>query len=575
MTPKHRGSGGHRGSRGGRPVGGLVGLIGIGVLVVASTVACSSSDDSTDVSSPSTPPVTESTDDAQTDDTQSTVAPTTVPSPTTTVAAELVTMIDVEPVAVAAPFADADVGDGQVTIRWIVPWQEGFLAVGTVHPRLPSQLPEEVAALFPPEVVDLFPDGLPSTVGEATAVLEEAGLYEVVSDIVSANPAAYDVFFPPPPVPPVPVFAWSEDGEAWMQLDGSFPDGMADAQLLAVGGDSLVLAGSHPADEPFAAAGTTMVSTTSDLSDWTTHVIEPQLPADLPDGVRPIAIPISLVANETGWVLEQGVSLDFQFEELLPPDVADRLITEDLVAFAEEEGVRIQPAQFDASGGEAMLLTWEDLGFDASLLPYVGRWDWGSPPTLSELWTATWTGSPVRVDTGQPTALADTGETLVSTRDGFLWLSDGLSYSPDGITWTAVSIPPLVGDDLWTAFDFNVPLPDGVAVFTTSATGETAAYRVDATGQEWQAIGVPGIPDHLAMASIPPESLWIAVASPQDVTLPPQWLVVTPDGDRWLIDELDDGRGDVRQSYLAALNGNVLLVGPHTGDWMRYDLTGS
>jgi hypothetical protein len=572
MTSKQQGVGVQRGGHGGRSARSLAGLIGIGVLVVGSIAACDSSDDSTDVSSPSTEAVTEPSADTQTDSAESTAAPTSAPSPTTTLTAEPVTMIDVEPVAVAAPFADIDVDEGQVTARWIVPWQDGFLAVGLVALGLPSELPEEVAAFFPPEVIDLFPDGLPPTLEEATAILTEAGMYETVERIVSTNPAAYDAIFPPPPL--VAVFSWSDDGGSWTQLEGSFPEGIADVQHLAVGGDHVVVAGLPATVDSSALEETTVVSSTSNLIDWTTHIIEPQLAAEPPDGAYPTAFTAGLVANETGWVLEQGVSLEFDLVELLPSEVAVVLTTEDVVAFRDGDGIRIESSNLDAEGSEDVLLTWEELGFDESLVPYLGVWPWEQPPALSELWASTWTGSPVLVDTGLPTTAVEFGESLISTSEGFIWLSDGMSYSPDGVSWTDLSGSSSAETLPSMLFDFAIPLPDGVVVFDTTSDG-TTKYRVDATRLQGESIEVPGLPDRLGTVDFGPNwgLPWIVFASSSTPELLDQWLVVTADGERWLVDDLEDGDELNMPLYLAALNGSVMLVGADTGEWMRYDLT--
>ena len=50
------------------------------------------------------------------------------------------------------------------------PWRDGFVAGSVVFPpqSLPAELPPEIAALFPQEVIDLFAGELPATIDEAT-----------------------------------------------------------------------------------------------------------------------------------------------------------------------------------------------------------------------------------------------------------------------------------------------------------------------------------------------------------------------------------------------------------------------
>ena len=71
--------------------------------------------------------------------------------------------------------------------EWSVPWEDGFLVGSTYFPPqpLPDELPEEVRALFPQEVLDLFDGGLPATISEATTMLSDAGLLDVVSEIIA------------------------------------------------------------------------------------------------------------------------------------------------------------------------------------------------------------------------------------------------------------------------------------------------------------------------------------------------------------------------------------------------------
>ena len=84
--------------------------------------------------------------------------------------------------------------------EWSVPWEDGFLVGSTFFPPqpLPDELPEEVRALFPQEVLDLFDGGLPATISEATTMLSDAGLLDVVSEIISNNPEAYDAIYGTP-----------------------------------------------------------------------------------------------------------------------------------------------------------------------------------------------------------------------------------------------------------------------------------------------------------------------------------------------------------------------------------------
>ena len=86
---------------------------------------------------------------------------------------------------------------------WLVPWRDGFLRFGLVF--APQPLPEfdgRFTDLFPPEVVETLEAAGATTIDEATDVLLEAGLYDQVVEIVTANPGVAGwLFGVEPPLP--------------------------------------------------------------------------------------------------------------------------------------------------------------------------------------------------------------------------------------------------------------------------------------------------------------------------------------------------------------------------------------
>ncbi len=111
--------------------------------------------------------------------------------------------------------------------EWIVPWEDGFL-VGSMayQPQpLPDELPEEVVALFPQEVIDLFGGDLPATISEATEQLSEAGLLEVVSEIIQNNPAASEAIYGVETGPPTLDVRYTVDGITWEPREVVAPPG--------------------------------------------------------------------------------------------------------------------------------------------------------------------------------------------------------------------------------------------------------------------------------------------------------------------------------------------------------------
>jgi hypothetical protein len=107
---------------------------------------------------------------------------------------ESVRVLTSTPVAVSAPLGGSSEESEYVPVQWLVPWDDGFLAAGVTYtpPPLADQLPPEIVALFPPEVTALFPDGPPHTQQEAIDILNEAGLMDVVMDVLTEHPDAMD-----------------------------------------------------------------------------------------------------------------------------------------------------------------------------------------------------------------------------------------------------------------------------------------------------------------------------------------------------------------------------------------------
>jgi len=125
-------------------------------------------------------------------ETESSPAGTSLPAspPATTEAPEPARVIESAAVTISAPFDEMVDGPEHFSPRWLVPWDDGFLAVGIRYPPrpLPDELPAEIAELFPPEVVELFPDGLPADQQLAMDILNEAGLLDVVMNILNEHP---------------------------------------------------------------------------------------------------------------------------------------------------------------------------------------------------------------------------------------------------------------------------------------------------------------------------------------------------------------------------------------------------
>ena len=228
--------------------------------------------------------------------------------------AEPVRMVTSTPVAVSAPFGASMYESEFVPVQWLVPWDDGFLAAGVFSPpqALPDRLPPEVVELFPPEVNALFPDGLPPTQTEAMDVLREAGLLDVVMDILNQNPEAMDALQSVPQPEPELVASWTVDGDAWVPVEMVMPDGITNVAELAVSGDRLTVAGTvSPVDD--GGPWTVTVASTTDLENWVTASFPRTQPEGLAEEEQMWVTPVAVAADDEHWVVRIMVDIPVEY----------------------------------------------------------------------------------------------------------------------------------------------------------------------------------------------------------------------------------------------------------------------
>jgi len=356
--------------------------------------------------------------------------------------------------------------------EWIVPWADGFL-VGTTQSapqRLPDELPAEVLALFPQEVIDFFDGDLPDTVDEATEQLSEAGLLDAVTEVIQNNPVASDAIFGAPTEAPTLDVRFTVDGVAWEPREMVLPSGATYLSSVAAVGDRL--AAVYSVVDPLTGSsvdGTITVATTTDLTNWTTQDIVAPSPSELPDGFTWQASAQGFAANDNGWVVSVYGSVDMDPYALVPAEVRDEIDAANGMGVSTDElGITIQ-YDFDDTGntaGRTRTFTWDELG----VAPDVAQLVSGQNPA-STLWAATWDGEPV------PTDGPRDGGTIAVTPAGFVQWTDRTWFSPDGVTWTANPLPDGVS---WVSGAFDID--GGLIVMSSNETGETSLHRVDDRG---------------------------------------------------------------------------------------------
>lgn len=400
----------------------------------------------------------------------------------------------------------------QTQLEWIVPWQGGFLAgrVDYQPQPLPSELPEEVTALFSQEVLDLFVDGLPPTIDEATTMLSEAGLLDEVTQVLSEHPEANAAVFSSDRAVPEANVLFSADGIDWEPTEVTIPDGAYGLYGIQSTGTRLAVAIETFAEPPAGdldPSGQTdylpgiSVATTTDLINWElTQIDVPARPADLHEAFYYSVSPGTLAVNDNGWVLTLNAWSDIQVESLLPADVAERVqssmggyginyddvevvveimggapVVTTLIGDSDAPADTVEYVEPEVS--ETLTYTWAELGVDPSALETFEQRSGASAVT------AVWGGAPQAVDgvDAWSIAAADTGFYTAS--------GNTIGYSPDGVTWSDLAVP----DDELTASAVKA-VAGGALVFATDDEGATKVFRVSGPDQSWELLEVPGAP---------------------------------------------------------------------------------
>lgn len=390
-------------------------------------------------------------------------------------------------VVVESPDFGFDAGQG---LPWAVAWQGGFL-VGDSRPeqqRLPEVLPDEVMALFPPEVIALFPYGLPATLDEAVSLLNEADLFDEVSEILAANPEANAAVYSVGQSSSPEVQArFSPDGESWEPVEMKLPDGIRFVSDVASVGDRLVILAVELGDEGSTTeTGPTIIATTKDLVTWTTQTIDLSArDIEQDEFVEYRARPYGLAVNESGWAIKLSVDVQLELDQLLSENNLPRSESGEIRSLEySDEGLTVE---FEPGEDGPTLYTWSELGVSAWPAGYgVGA---GNDPKAwvaawEEVWAAAWEAEPVRSEFGVPAGR------LVATDAGFLAFDDQVWFSADGLTWTSDPLPE-PSSYVEAAFSYG----GGAVIVVDDAPGQSTLYRVGAAGSSIEPIAIPGLPE--------------------------------------------------------------------------------
>jgi hypothetical protein len=405
--------------------------------------------------------------------------------------------------------------------EWTAAWKDGFLVGSQVYaPQpLPTELPEEVSALFPQEVRDLFGGELPPTIAEATQMLEEAGLLEVVTEIISANPeASAAIYSAESQEPPTLDVRFTTDGVTWEPIEMALPPGASYIAGTTTVGDRLVVWYGPQGPLGEFSDGTVRVATTVDLVNWSVQEIVPPAPSfELPDGVNWSVQPFGFAANDSGWVANVSAGIDFDPYALVPAEERAEL---DQSRGGYSIGTDDAGIMIDLDGAETITYTWDELGVAPELAEFLSGQNY--VPTT---WAATWDGVPAPSQTPGPME-----GVIVATPAGFVGLGEEVRFSEDGLTWSTSPLPVDDGYYVTASFAFEggiiafVDTPDGVQI-----------HRLDERGGSPQRLEIPGLPASAAGGWGSGNRLGVILDATEPGPPPPP-LVVDADGYRLTID---------------------------------------
>ncbi|HUV17519.1 MAG TPA: hypothetical protein VMW33_03470, partial [Ilumatobacteraceae bacterium] len=410
----------------------------------------------------------------------------------------------------------AGVGGAPEYGEWSAAWRDGFL-VGSqafAPQPLPAELPEEVTALFPQEVRDLFGGDLPPTIEEAMQMLQEAGLLDVVTEIIAANPeASAAIYSTQSQEPPTLDVRFTTDGVVWEPIEAVMPpDASYISGATGVGDRLVVWYGTQGPNSNFG-DGSVRVATTVDLVNWNVQeIVVPPPPFELPDGADWSVQPSSFAANDSGWVANVYANVELDPFELVPAEVRAELdVGTTGFSFGQDDtGIMIE-----AEGGDAIVYTWDELGVAPEVAEYLAGQNFA--PTT---WAARWDGVPAPSQTSGPM------DSIVATPAGFVGLGSDVRYSADGLTW---SIDPLPVDDAYyvtASFTFD----GGIIAFVDTPDG-IQFYRFDERGGSPQQLEIPGLPANAAGGWGSGNRLGVILDAAEPGPPPPP-LVVEADGYR-------------------------------------------
>lgn len=429
-------------------------------------------------------------------------------------------------------------------------WNDGFLAVrrSPAPQTLPDELPEELAAAFPQEVLDLFPDGLPATIEEATVVLQEAGLFDVVSDIVLSNDEVRDAIYSEVPELITSV-RFSVDGVDWNDVDADLPSGDFGypVRQLVVGDRFVVV--TEPAPDFGESVAYYDIHVSTDLVQWDVQrVVLPERAQQR--GVQHFVQLDGFAGNESGWIGSVSTYVDIDVAALLPEDVAPGSDVTAIEAGGwvdtgyDDDGVYIERFDDDGVSAERRTFSWAELGFDG---PPVIDVDGDRVGFVSE-----WNGVAQQVDVGDESL-----QGVERFSDGFVQFGDRIRVSSDGVDWTDLALPV----DGWASWVLDTP--DGLLVSTEGPNG-SAFHLLDPDTMTWTPVELPSIPSGAQIASPPGAEVILLADYGEAGYVQPATIRLTAEAEGYaltvVVDPSPEGTSAASYELLDVASGQVVVT---------------
>lgn len=502
--------------------------------------------------------VVTSRDDAGSVQTSDSVAPSTTSPQEVPIITTPPTMPPIEqeaaPITAAAGSGSASESDAGVVsasapngAAQLAPWRDGFVSVASIYASrpVPERLPDDVRELFSPEVLELFADGLPATLDEAMTVLDDAGLLDEVSALISEHPAARDAILGTEVPPPRTVASFTGDGVSWTETE--LPISLSNP-MIARSGDDLVawsMIETPTVGEPSYTSPTeAAIAATSDLTEWRTATTDFATGEQLPEYMQSQVWMNSAVVVDDRWFALASKDAYVDYERLLPADLLGRI--NDAGSWgvgSSDDGLEIE---YTDDAGEQVVerLSWSELGLDESP---EGQRDHTGEHLLR---TGTFGGESEAGTLPVDGAAGGNSATIARWGDEVLYVGDSVFASPDGRTWTVIAPLP-------AGFQVNavVPMADGCLLVGSTETGQAMALRLASDGH-LSDVDLPTLPGVYGLWENASSPAWVVQLEP-DVP-PPAPVTFTFDHEGYTV-TISDGQTGTDALIVDAASGEVIV----------------